>query len=48
MNWHNKQQHEESVENRRNDLITKELQGKRVPTLKAVILWINSKRKVKL
>lgn len=48
MNWHELQQHEESVENRRNDLITKELQGKRTPTLKAVILWINSKRKVKL
>lgn len=48
MNWHEKQQHEESIENRNNRLIDQELKGKMSQTRKSVILWLNSKRKVKL
>lgn len=48
MNWWQKQQQAESEENQRNELITEVLKGKMSQTRKSIILWINSKRKVKL
>ena len=48
MNWHELQKHEESLEKRRNELITKELQGKMKLSFKSIVALLNSKRKVKL